>query len=108
MRGGHHLVVLVHFLRGTMHQQTGTAALRSALLVSEPAASARFIAVCVCYRSEVGTIFCLSWLITWYGHVLNEPRHTVRLYDFFLACDPLMPLYLAAAVSTCCVNCCSD
>lgn len=49
-------------------------------------------------RSEVGNIFCLSWLITWYGHVLDEPRHTVRLYDFFLACDPFMPIYMAAAI----------
>lgn len=49
-------------------------------------------------RSEVGTMFCLSWLITWYGHVLNEYRHIVRLYDFFIACHPLMPIYLAAAI----------
>ncbi|XP_064598713.1 TBC1 domain family member 20-like [Liolophura sinensis] len=49
-------------------------------------------------RSEVGTIFCLSWLITWYGHVLTEFRHIVRLYDFFIACHPLMPIYLCAAI----------
>ncbi|XP_069771209.1 TBC1 domain family member 20 isoform X2 [Narcine bancroftii] len=49
-------------------------------------------------RAEVGTIFALSWLITWYGHVLSEFRHTVRLYDFFLASHPLMPVYLAAAI----------
>lgn len=48
--------------------------------------------------SGVGTIFSLSWLITWYGHVLNELKNIVRLYDFFLACHPLMPLYLAAAI----------
>jgi len=52
------------------------------------------------FRSEVGTMFCLSWLITWYGHVLSEFRHIVRLYDFFMACHPLMPIYLAADVST--------
>ncbi|XP_072366272.1 TBC1 domain family member 20 [Scyliorhinus torazame] len=49
-------------------------------------------------RSEVGTIFALSWLITWYGHVLSKFRHTVRLYDFFLASHPLMPVYIAAAI----------
>ncbi|XP_029919517.1 TBC1 domain family member 20 isoform X1 [Myripristis murdjan] len=49
-------------------------------------------------RAEVGTIFALSWLITWYGHVLSEFRHTLRLYDFFLASHPLMPIYLAAAI----------
>lgn len=49
-------------------------------------------------RAEVGTIFALSWLITWYGHVLSEFKHTLRLYDFFLASHPLMPIYLAAAI----------
>lgn len=49
-------------------------------------------------RSEVGTVFCLSWLITWYGHVLSDFRDIVRLYDFFIACHPLMPIYLAADI----------
>nr|XP_032830351.1 TBC1 domain family member 20 [Petromyzon marinus] len=48
--------------------------------------------------AEVGTIFALSWLITWYGHVLSDFRHVVRLYDFFLACHPLMPIYFAAVI----------
>ncbi|KAJ7338249.1 hypothetical protein JRQ81_010980 [Phrynocephalus forsythii] len=50
------------------------------------------------HRAEVGTIFALSWLITWYGHVLADFRHIRRLYDFFLASHPLMPVYFAAAV----------
>nr|XP_039261333.1 TBC1 domain family member 20-like [Styela clava] len=49
-------------------------------------------------RSGVGTIFALSWLITWYGHVLSNSKHTLRLYDFFLASHPLMPIYLAAQI----------
>ncbi|XP_044028671.1 TBC1 domain family member 20 [Siniperca chuatsi] len=49
-------------------------------------------------RAEVGTIFALSWLITWYGHVLSEFKRTLRLYDFFLASHPLMPIYLAATI----------
>ncbi|NXX41261.1 TBC20 protein, partial [Tricholaema leucomelas] len=48
--------------------------------------------------AEVGTIFALSWLITWFGHVLSDLKHVVRLYDFFLACHPLMPLYFAAVI----------
>ncbi|XP_029469133.1 TBC1 domain family member 20 isoform X2 [Rhinatrema bivittatum] len=50
------------------------------------------------HRAEVGTIFALSWLITWFGHVLSDFRHVVRLYDFFLACHPLMPIYFAAVI----------
>uniref|UniRef100_A0A8C6V7B2 TBC1 domain family member 20 n=1 Tax=Naja naja TaxID=35670 RepID=A0A8C6V7B2_NAJNA len=49
-------------------------------------------------RAEVGTIFALSWLITWFGHVLSDFKHVVRLYDFFLACHPLMPIYFAAVI----------
>nr|XP_033819270.1 TBC1 domain family member 20 isoform X1 [Geotrypetes seraphini] len=49
-------------------------------------------------RAEVGTIFALSWLITWFGHVLSDFSHVVRLYDFFLACHPLMPIYFAAVI----------
>lgn len=49
-------------------------------------------------RAEVGTIFALSWLITWFGHVLPDFRQVVRLHDFFLACHPLMPIYFAAVI----------
>lgn len=56
---------------------------------------------CLSFRAEVGTIFALSWLITWFGHVLSESKHTLRLYDFFLSSHPLMPIYLAATVRTC-------
>ncbi|CAB1320493.1 unnamed protein product, partial [Coregonus sp. 'balchen'] len=48
--------------------------------------------------AEVGTIFALSWLITWYSHVLSEFRHILRLYDFFLASHPLMAIYFAAVI----------
>lgn len=46
----------------------------------------------------VGTMFALPWYLTWFGHSLNQYRDVVRLYDFFLASPPLMPLYVAAAL----------
>ncbi|XP_030076730.1 TBC1 domain family member 20 isoform X2 [Microcaecilia unicolor] len=49
-------------------------------------------------RAEVGTVFALSWLITWYGHVLSNFQHILRLYDFFLASHPLMAIYFAAVI----------
>lgn len=49
-------------------------------------------------RSEVGVAYCISWLITWFGHVLNDYDTVVRLFDFFLVSDPVMPLYLTTAV----------
>uniref|UniRef100_A0A3Q3AQH0 TBC1 domain family, member 20 n=1 Tax=Kryptolebias marmoratus TaxID=37003 RepID=A0A3Q3AQH0_KRYMA len=54
--------------------------------------------IVIIFRAEVGTVFALSWLITWFGHVLSDFRHVVRLYDFFLACHPLMPIYFAAVI----------
>ncbi|XP_065827369.1 TBC1 domain family member 20-like, partial [Oscarella lobularis] len=48
--------------------------------------------------SEVGTVFCLSWILTWFSHVLTNWGAVVRLYDLFLASHPLMPVYLSAAV----------
>ena len=48
--------------------------------------------------SELGTIFALPWLITWFGHVLPDYSDVVRLYDFFLCSPPLMPIYLATAI----------
>jgi len=49
-------------------------------------------------KAELGTIFALPWLITWFGHVLPDYSDVVRLYDFFLAGPPLMPVYLATAI----------
>lgn len=49
-------------------------------------------------ESEVGTVFSLSWLITWFGHVLGDLDSIVRLYDFFMASAPLMPIYMAASI----------
>lgn len=47
---------------------------------------------------HVGTIFALSWLITWFSHVLPDGKQILRLYDFFLVSHPLMPVYLAAQI----------
>ncbi|GAB6026888.1 hypothetical protein CHUAL_013533 [Chamberlinius hualienensis] len=49
-------------------------------------------------RADATSVFCLSWLITWFGHVLNDYRRIVRLYDFFLATHQFMPIYLSACV----------
>ena len=51
-------------------------------------------------ESEVGTIFALPWLITWFSHVLPNYQDVVRIFDFFLAHSqsPMMPVYLATAI----------
>ncbi|KAG8192531.1 hypothetical protein JTE90_015166 [Oedothorax gibbosus] len=49
-------------------------------------------------KSEVGVAYCLSWLITWFGHVLNDYNYVVRLFDFFIVSHHYMPMYLTTAV----------
>lgn len=46
------------------------------------------------FRAEVGSMFALPWFLTWYSHTLNNYNDVVRLYDYFLASEPLIPLYL--------------
>lgn len=49
-------------------------------------------------KSEVGTVFAISWLITWFSYVIEKQEDIERLYDFFLACHPLMPIYFSVQV----------
>lgn len=44
-------------------------------------------------------MFALPWFLTWFGHSLNQYKDVVRLYDFFLASPPDMPLYVAASLA---------
>ena len=47
---------------------------------------------------HVGTChFAVSWLLTWFAHSLHDLDDVSRLFDTFLASDPLMPLYVGAA-----------
>lgn len=43
-------------------------------------------------------MFALPWYLTWFGHSLNQYKDVVRLYDYFLASPPMMPLYVAASL----------
>eukprot|EP00794_Sanderia_malayensis_P019008 gene19008-20920_t len=49
-------------------------------------------------RADVGQIFALSWLITWFGHNLEKFNVIVRLFDVFMATNPIMPVYLGSAI----------
>ncbi|GFO02706.1 TBC1 domain family member 20 [Plakobranchus ocellatus] len=48
-------------------------------------------------RNDLGTIFALSWVITWFSHVLGDIKRILRVFDFFLASHRMMPVYLSAA-----------
>lgn len=55
-------------------------------------------------RAQLGSLFALSWPLTWFAHSLDSYESVVRLYDFFLASlgssreDHLAPVYLAASL----------
>ncbi|TGZ62741.1 hypothetical protein CRM22_007266 [Opisthorchis felineus] len=46
----------------------------------------------------LGPHFALAWIVTWFAHVLPEMDDVRRLFDLFLATDPLMLIYLSVAV----------
>lgn len=54
--------------------------------------------ITIIFRSQAGLLFALPWYLTWFGHSLNHYRSVVRLYDYFLASEPLMPLYVTASI----------
>jgi hypothetical protein len=49
-------------------------------------------------RAGVLPYYCLSWVITWCSHDLEDLETIARLFDFFLCSNPLMVIYFAAAV----------
>ncbi|KAK0395980.1 hypothetical protein QR680_001516 [Steinernema hermaphroditum] len=49
-------------------------------------------------NASVGCMFALSWILTWFSHSLREYSQVVQFFDFFLSNDPLMPVYVSAAL----------
>lgn len=47
---------------------------------------------------HLGTMFALSWPLTWFSHSLNHYQQIVRFFDVFLASPPLTPIYVCAAI----------
>uniref|UniRef100_A0A914E1D9 Rab-GAP TBC domain-containing protein n=1 Tax=Acrobeloides nanus TaxID=290746 RepID=A0A914E1D9_9BILA len=48
--------------------------------------------------ADLGTLFALSWPITWFSHSLDEYSDVVLCFDLFLSSHFLMPVYLGAAL----------
>lgn len=49
-------------------------------------------------KAEVGTIFALSWVITWFSHVIPIEGDVEKIYRFLEDEDSHMILYLSAAM----------
>uniref|UniRef100_A0A1I8AUQ4 Rab-GAP TBC domain-containing protein n=1 Tax=Steinernema glaseri TaxID=37863 RepID=A0A1I8AUQ4_9BILA len=49
-------------------------------------------------NASVGCMFALSWILTWFSHSLQEYTQVVQFFDFFLSNDPMMPVYVSAAL----------
>jgi hypothetical protein len=49
-------------------------------------------------RAGVLPYYCLSWVITWCSHDLEDLEKIARLFDFFLCSNPFMVVYFSAAV----------
>ncbi|CAD5222851.1 unnamed protein product [Bursaphelenchus okinawaensis] len=48
--------------------------------------------------AELGTLFALSWPITWFSHSLRSFDQVVLCFDMFLSSHYLMPIYVSAAL----------
>ena len=46
-------------------------------------------------RSEVGTTFALSWILTWFSHDVDKVELMLRIFDVTLATHKFFPLYLS-------------
>lgn len=49
-------------------------------------------------RSQVGTVFALSWFLTWFSHNIDRLDTISRLFDFVLSSHPLSPVYIIVAM----------
>uniref|UniRef100_A0A7I4KLU5 BMA-TBC-20; TBC1 domain family protein C20orf140 homolog, putative n=1 Tax=Brugia malayi TaxID=6279 RepID=A0A7I4KLU5_BRUMA len=61
---------------------------------------------------ELGSLFALSWPLTWFSHALHHYHQIVLCFDFFLATHALTPIFLTSAVvlwrSNAVLNCSRD
>lgn len=49
-------------------------------------------------KIEIGTIFSLSWILTWFSHILINNRNVERLFDIFIASDYRLPTYFTVSI----------
>lgn len=49
---------------------------------------------------QVEPYYCMSWVLTWFGHDLQDLPAVSRLYDVLLGAHPTLILYICAAVSS--------
>ncbi|CAG9533530.1 unnamed protein product [Cercopithifilaria johnstoni] len=61
---------------------------------------------------DLGSLFALSWPLTWFSHALHHYHQIVLCFDFFLATHALTPIFLTSAVvlwrSSAVLNCSRD
>ena len=48
--------------------------------------------------SEVGTVFALSWFLTWFSHDVERLDTIARMFDFVLSSHPLSVVYIIVAM----------
>jgi len=51
-------------------------------------------------QAQLDPYYATSWILTWFSHDFNDLELIARLFDFFLATPPLMPIYLSVALIT--------
>ena len=49
-------------------------------------------------KAKLGTVVFLPWVVTWFGHVIDDYSTIVRLYDVFISSHYYSVMYLSAVI----------
>lgn len=82
------------FMAKTLDPTLGHIALMSKLLSTKDPELGRFLSSIPEYLPH----FCISWIITWFGHNVHTIDKAARIYDLVLCTDPLMPIYITTTI----------
>ncbi|KNE63382.1 hypothetical protein AMAG_08516 [Allomyces macrogynus ATCC 38327] len=90
-------VLAVYYLRDAMHESLHPTMAQMRILL--PILKNENKAVFELFQEiELEPHFCLSWITTWFAHDLRSFDDVCRLFDFFLSSNPILPVYVAAAI----------
>lgn len=84
---------LAQFMEESMNSTQLLLEIIPILVQNEDKQLAKFLA-----KADVGTIFSLSWILTWFSHILVNNRNVERLFDIFIASDYRLPVYFTVAI----------
>lgn len=84
---------LYMYMQPTLRETQDMLALIPIIIRQESETLANFLE-----EAQIGTIYALSWVITWFSHVLPRQADVEKLFRFFSARDRKLVLYVCASI----------